>query len=257
MKVLRETLRGTTPIPGIGRQAKKDEIIGGKYPVKAGEQMVVFIPLSQRDPAVFGPTAEEFDPERMLDENFDRLQSEFPNSWMPFGTGIRGCIGRPFAWQEMILAYAVLLQNFNFIMDNPAYVLQISETLTIKPKNFKVRAIPRNGISPMQMEARLAGGFAHATTSANGKPASEKPKVNGSGPSGGNKIAIYYGSNAGTCEFMAQKAASDAASHGFDASIDRLDAAKESLPRHPSSYYQRFLRRPAAGQCGAVRQMAG
>lgn len=220
----------TSPIPAFARMAKKDEVIGGKYPVKPGEQLVAFIPLSQRDPFVFGPTADDFEPERMLDENFDRIQKEFPNSWSPFGTGMRACIGRPFAWQEMLLAYAVLLQNFNFIMDNPAYTLRISETLTIKPKDFKIRAIPRNGISPSQMEARLAGGYVGPGTLTPDKVAKAESNTNGTG-STGRKLAIYYGSNAGTCEFMAQKAASDAAAHGFDASIDRLDAAKESLPR--------------------------
>lgn len=52
----------------------------------------------QTDPLVFGENAEEWEPERMLNEKFDELNKRFPNSWKPFGNGMRGCIGRPFAW---------------------------------------------------------------------------------------------------------------------------------------------------------------
>lgn len=213
----------------------KDEIIGGKYKVEAGVQIACLLAKSQSDAAVYGPTADAFVPERMLDENFERIQQGFPHSWNPFGSGMRSCIGRPFAWQELMLGLAVLLQNFNFVMDNPSYTLRIAQTLTIRPKDFYVRAIPRDGQSPSQMEARLAGAYrgagvtsSPATQSNRAKPspaANEQVEVNT-----GKKIAIYYGSNSGTCEFMAQRLASDSAVHGFQASVDPLDAAKEELP---------------------------
>jgi cytochrome P450/NADPH-cytochrome P450 reductase len=72
----------------------------------------------------------------MLDEIFHRSQKQFPNCWKPFGNGMRACIGRPFAWQEMLLAMAILLQNFDFSLHDPSYTLKISKTLTIKPKEF-------------------------------------------------------------------------------------------------------------------------
>lgn len=31
-----------------------------------------------------------------------------PNAWKPFGNGVRGCIGRPFAWQESLLVVATV-----------------------------------------------------------------------------------------------------------------------------------------------------
>lgn len=172
----------------------------------------------------------------MLDENFDRLMKEFPNCWSPFGTGMRGCIGRAFAWQEMVLALAVLFQNFNFVPHNPNYDLQVAQTLTIKPKDFYIRAILREGLTPSLLEARLAGSIVEAGTKAGDaktktqtKVASEKTS-GGSAASGGRKLAVFYGSNSGTCEFMAQRLASDAQSHGFSATVDSLDAARESLP---------------------------
>lgn len=58
---------------------------------------------------------------------------------------MRGCIGRPFAWQEALLVMAMLLQNFDFRLDNPTYSLKVKSTLTIKPDDFFMRASLRGG----------------------------------------------------------------------------------------------------------------
>ncbi|KAL7893569.1 cytochrome P450 [Trichoderma sp. TUCIM 5745] len=235
--VIRETLRFNAPITAFAREATKDEVIGGKYRVKASEQLVCLLAKSHLDPKVFGDTANEFEPERMMEENFDRLMKEFPHCWSPFGTGLRSCIGRSFAWQEMILAFAMLMQSFNFVMDNPSYSLIVQETLTIKPKDFKIRAIPRGGVTPFQLEARLAGAYGVSTKGPLTTPDQPLPTKNSACPpnsvdkgSGGSRLAIFYGSDSGTCEFMAQRLANDASSHGFKAAVDTLDTAREALP---------------------------
>ncbi|KAF9882279.1 bifunctional p-450: NADPH-p450 reductase [Colletotrichum karsti] len=230
--VIRETLRLSSPIPMFARQALKDEVVGKHYAVKANEVLVCLLSKSHRDSHVFGPTAEDFRPERMLDEEFTRTQEEFPHSWSPFGTGMRGCIGRPFAWQEMMITCATLLLNFNFMMDDPSYTLKTKESLTIRPKDFYVRAVLRNGMTPLQLEARLAGAYVKTSPDAGSGAAIA---TNGSiqhadDSSAERRMAIYYGSNAGTCEYMAHKVASNASHHGYRASIDQLDAARQALP---------------------------
>lgn len=169
----------------------------------------------------------------MLDGGFDGTQERYPHSWSPFGTGLRSCIGRAFAWQEMMLAFAALLQNFSFIMDNPSYSLQIQTALTIKPKGFYIRAIPRGGLTPLQLEARLVGlceGDANNSISASDRP---KPAVFPEYKENevGEKMSIYYGTNSGTCEFMARRLGSDASDRGFVASVEPLDIAKGALPK--------------------------
>jgi len=72
-------LRLSATIPFIGVEAIEDTIIGGKYHIEKGQFMMLLLAKSQRDPAVFGEDASEFKPERMLDENFERLNKEFPN----------------------------------------------------------------------------------------------------------------------------------------------------------------------------------
>ncbi|EKG19175.1 Cytochrome P450 [Macrophomina phaseolina MS6] len=229
--VLREALRLNPTAPMITMASDKDEIIGGKYRVAANESIGVLLHTLHRDPKVWGEDAEQWNPDRMLDENFNRIQKEFPNSWKPFGNGMRACIGRPFAWQEALLVVAILLQNFNFTMEDPSYTLKFKQSLTIKPKDFRMRAVLRNGRTPTTLEHQLASGSisqAHATSEA------AKPNQKADGR-GGIPFSIYYGSNTGTCEALARRLASDASGHGFRVdTIDSLDSVKEHLPKdHP------------------------
>lgn len=223
--VLRETLRLCPTAPSIGLQAKEDTTLGGKYQVKKGTPIVALFPKIHRDPAVYGEDSEEFRPERMLDEEFERRNKEFPNCWKPFGNGMRACIGRPFAWQEALLVVAILLQNFNFTMDDPSYQLQIKQTLTIKPKGFYMRAHLRNHMTATTLERALASATISKQTEQTSSVATKKKIAQG------KPMAIYYGSNTGTCEALANRLASDAANHGFRAEVvDILDSAKENLP---------------------------
>ncbi|KAH6607847.1 nadph cytochrome p450 [Trichoderma cornu-damae] len=225
--VLRETLRISSVIPAFTVEALEDTFIGGKYLVRKGEPIACLLAKSQLDPMVFGEDANEFKPERMLDEPFAKLQRDFPNSWKPFGNGKRGCIGRGFAIQEAVLCMAMLFQNFSFSFDNPNYQLEIASSLTVKPKGFYMRAALRHGMTPTELQQRLAGTSVsedhHADKKAAGAAsaaASQKPMV------------VYYGSNSGTCEALAQRVAADASGHGFKVTdLAPLDSANQNLPK--------------------------
>lgn len=229
--MLRETLRLQPTAPGFSLTPKSDqgEIIGGKYHVVKGEPILAALHCVHRDPAVYGADADEFKPERMLDENFDKLP---PNAWKPFGNGARACIGRPFAWQEALMVVATVLQYLNFHMDDPSYDLEVKSTLTIKPKDFFIRATVRDGWTATKIEQNLSG-------SIKGGPSADKHAQSAVPESSdaGIPITVLYGSNSGTCEAFAQTLAADAASHGFRATkVDTLDSvsrAKE-LPKDPT-----------------------
>ncbi|KAI1800734.1 cytochrome P450 [Daldinia bambusicola] len=224
--VMRETLRLCSPIPQIGVTAKEDTVVAGKYLINKDETAILMLKKAHLDPAIFGDDAEEFKPERMLDEPFNKLPK---NAWKPFGNGVRACIGRPFAWQEATLAIAMLLQNFNFVLDDPSYSLAIKQTLTIKPKGFYMRATLRDGLTPGQLEHRLAGTTESPAEALNGSLNNSLASTAGSN---GRPITVLYGSNSGTCEALAQRVASDASSHGFKVSkIDILDTANGNLPK--------------------------
>ncbi|KAI1174519.1 bifunctional P-450:NADPH-P450 reductase [Nemania sp. FL0916] len=222
--VLRETLRLDSPISVFGVTSLEDQLLAGKYPIAKDETCALFLARAHVDPAVWGEDANDFKPERMLDEPFNKLPK---NAWKPFGNGVRACIGRPFAMQEAILAMAILFQNFNFVMDDPTYSLAIKQTLTIKPDNFLMRAIIRDGLSPTQLEHRLAGrGISREVSKLSTSEASSPTEK-------GRKITILYGSNSGTCESLAQRLASDASHHGYSVDkVDCLDTANGALPKN-------------------------
>lgn len=227
---LRETLRLTPTAPAFTLQPlvtnSESPILigGGKYRVQPGQAIIAILPKIHRDPAVYGEDAEEFRPERMLDEPFAQLP---PNAWKPFGNGVRGCIGRPFAWQEALLSTVMLLQNFNFRMNDPTYNLQIKQTLTIKPKDFYMHATLRDGIDPVHLEKML-----HVNTSEHSKLSQKESQLKGSYTGGkARPMSILYGSNSGTCEALAQSLARAAGSRGFHAKVNTLDSAVSKIPK--------------------------
>ncbi|KAK0645376.1 putative bifunctional P-450:NADPH-P450 reductase [Cercophora newfieldiana] len=230
--VLRETLRHSPTIPTFFVNAIEDTVIGGKYPVPAGQPFAILLSKMHTDPKVHGDTAKDFIPDRMLDENFERINKEFPDFWKPFGNGQRGCIGRGFAWQEAVLCMAMILQNLELSLDDPEYKLHIKQTLTTKPKDFYMRARLREGIEAVDLGARLSGGGGASVlvNGVNGKAG--QGKANAQQQREGKPMSIFYGSNTGTCEAFAERLAADAVLHGYEAAVvEPLDKAKAGLPK--------------------------
>ena len=232
--VMRETLRlrPTAPMIALHAHPEKNKetpvtLGDGKYVLNDNEPVALILSKIHRDPKVYGPDADEFKPERMLDENFNKLPK---NAWKPFGNGMRGCIGRPFAWQEAQLVVAMLLQNFNFIMDDPSYDLQIKQSLTLKPKDFHMKATLRDGLDATTLANFLSAG--DAPTKETGA-ASRDRKAKAAPPPGKMKpMHIFFGSNTGTCEAFARRLADDAIGYGYNAEVGSLDSAMQNVPKN-------------------------
>src|SRR5262249_29286907 len=135
-QILKEALRLWPPAPAYGVHPLKDETIGGgKYTLKKGTFLTVLVLALHRDPTVWGPNPDAFDPENFSPE----AEAKRPiNAWKPFGNGQRACIGRGFAMHEAALAIGMILQRFRLI-DHNRYQMQLKETLTIKPDGFKIK----------------------------------------------------------------------------------------------------------------------
>lgn len=225
---LRESLRlsPTAPAFSVTPLGKEPQIIGGgKYLIPAGRSIACLLPVVGRDTSVFGADADEYRPERMYGENFTKLPA---NAWKPFGNGARGCIGRPFAWQEAIMALALILQNFNLRMDDSTYQLKIKQTLTIKPDGFHMRATLRDGIDPVNLEKKMFAGVSAPDKAKRAEPHAQAIVKDG------KPMTVLYGSNSGTCEGLAQTLAGSAGGHGYFATVKPLDAAVDKLPLdHP------------------------
>ncbi|EWG53308.1 hypothetical protein FVEG_11770 [Fusarium verticillioides 7600] len=218
---LKETLRLYPTAPGFTLRAKGDQVLNNEYTIKDKECVTILLARLHRDPDVYGPDAEDFDPSRMLPDKFNKLPA---NTWKPFGHGVRACIGRPFAIQEAILATATILQTFHITKDNPSYQLQIRTALTIKPQGFKIRAKLRN---PSFLEGAELG---HGSGSGNAASSKTPSKAHAAKQEGNSEpISIFFGSNTGTCEALAQSVASSAEENGYAPKVDSLDNAISSL----------------------------
>jgi cytochrome P450 len=133
-RVLDEAMRLWPTAPGYSREAREEVVLGGKYRMRKGDWVIVPLPLLHRDPTVWGPDAESFDPDRFEPAAVRKRPAP---AYKPFGTGERACIGRQFALHEAVLALGMVLQRFDLETD-PDYELKIVESLTLKPAGFRV-----------------------------------------------------------------------------------------------------------------------
>lgn len=222
---IKETLRLSSPITAIGLTPKKaTHLAGGKYKINEGDAISVNLKGLHTDPNVWGNDANEFKPERFLNGGFQALP---PNSWKPFGNGLRACIGRGFAEMEMVINTAMILQRFNPEMVDPQYDLQIKSTLTIKPEGFYMRVRRRPGKTLL---TGIPGGTAQAP--ATQKQVQEEKAKSAATTGSANKIKIFYGGNAGTCEGFAQSIATSLGERNIQSEIASLDSAAENLDRN-------------------------
>ncbi|WP_051407221.1 cytochrome P450 [Nocardia sp. CNY236] len=128
--VISETLRLWPTAPGFFRAAREDTTLGG-YDISAGEWVFVLLLAVHRDTSVWGPDAEEFRPDRWLENGFRPK----PWTYRPFGTGPRSCIGQAFALHEAKLIIASLVRDFD--LDGRSE-LDVEENLTLRPSNLEV-----------------------------------------------------------------------------------------------------------------------
>lgn len=73
--------------------------------------------MIQRDPAVYGDTANDFVPERWLRNENDAHGAEPipPSAWRPFERGPRNCIGQEMAFLEARVVVALTARRYDFV----------------------------------------------------------------------------------------------------------------------------------------------
>ena len=217
-QILKEALRLWPPAPAYGIAPLKDETIGGKYKLKKNTFVTVLVMALHRDPSVWGPNPDAFDP-----ENFSReAEAKRPiNAWKPFGNGQRACIGRGFAMHEAALAIGMILQRFKLI-DVNRYQMVLKETLTIKPDGFKIKVRPRTDAE--------RGAFAGARRPRRRRPPDAAAPRARTRPGHNTPLLVLYGSNLGTAEELATRVADLAEVNGFATKLAPLDDYVGKLP---------------------------
>jgi cytochrome P450 len=101
--VVKETLRVRPVIVDVARKLTRDTEVGG-YTLPAGTLVLPAIAAVQARPDLY-PEPDEFRPERFIDGQPESY------AWIPFGGGVRRCIGASFAQVEMRVVLREILRR--------------------------------------------------------------------------------------------------------------------------------------------------
>ncbi|EPS94814.1 hypothetical protein FOMPIDRAFT_1026052 [Fomitopsis schrenkii] len=129
--VCRETLRLHAPVPHLLRKVREDVVMPlskpvrgldgtllSEIPVPEGTIILIGILASNRNPDLWGPDAEEWNPERWLNPLPEAVkEAHIPGVYshlMTFLGGGRACIGFKFSQLEMKVVLVMLLARFTF-----------------------------------------------------------------------------------------------------------------------------------------------
>ncbi|XP_052870330.1 cytochrome P450 4C1-like [Anopheles cruzii] len=109
--VCKETMRLFPVGPLIGRKCTEDVKLDEKHTIPKGSSVVLGIYMIHRDTSIWGPNANEFNPDNFLPE---KVATRHPYAYLPFSGGPRNCIGIRYAWLSMKILIAHLVRNYRF-----------------------------------------------------------------------------------------------------------------------------------------------
>jgi cytochrome P450 family 135 len=136
--VVKETLRVRPVVTDVGRRLTR-EIELGRWRLPAGTLVLPAIAAVHVRPDLY-PQPHEFRPERFLDGGAESY------AWLPFGGGVRRCIGASFAQVEMGVVLREVLRRVR---------LRAASERPERPKIQHVTVVPRRG-SMVVVEEHLA-----------------------------------------------------------------------------------------------------
>lgn len=114
-------------------------------PPLRGERMFAYARLMAEitSAAIERMPLERFRPERFLDARID------PYAWLPFGGGIRRCLGMAFALYEMKIVVGLLWSRLRLRLASPGPVPVVRRTITLAPAGgTRVIVVERRPAAP-------------------------------------------------------------------------------------------------------------
>ncbi|HEX3362171.1 MAG TPA: cytochrome P450, partial [Solirubrobacterales bacterium] len=123
---IQETLRLRPVIVAVLRRLTEPVALGG-YELPAGVTVVPSIHLVHRDPTIY-PEPDRFRPERFLETPPGTY------TWIPFGGGVRRCLGASFAQQEMAIVLEELVARRVIEPADPAPERNMRRAITETPR---------------------------------------------------------------------------------------------------------------------------
>ncbi|KAL5571485.1 hypothetical protein UlMin_021082 [Ulmus minor] len=129
--ILNESLRLYPPIIATIRRAKTDVELGS-YKIPRGTELLIPIIAVHHEKATWGNDANEFNPARFA-EGVARA-AKHPLAFVPFGLGVRTCIGQNLAILHAKLALAIIIQRFSFKLA-PSYQHAPTVLMSLYPQH--------------------------------------------------------------------------------------------------------------------------
>lgn len=108
--VIKEVMRLIPPIGGGFRKCIQDCTIKD-LKIEKNWQIIYSIPLLHENPQIY-PNSQKFVPERFNETNAEFQKNSF--SYLPFGGGLRECIGKEFARLEIKIFAALLIRQYHW-----------------------------------------------------------------------------------------------------------------------------------------------
>nr|XP_036673834.1 probable cytochrome P450 313a2 [Drosophila suzukii] len=105
-RVLNESMRVIAPVPLITRDTIEDLQLSNGVLIPKGVTITVDIFSMHRNPDVWGPEANKFNPDNFLP---DKISKMHPYAFMPFSKGRRNCIGWRYGLMSIKLALVKIL----------------------------------------------------------------------------------------------------------------------------------------------------
>ena len=115
---LKENLRMFPPVPQLPLRDLISPVVIDGYKVPKNFKVLLSIYSLHRHPEIWGSDAEEFKPERFLENQYPSF------SYAPFGGGPRQCVGKQFSLMEQKAFIIALVQHFKIELDYPGQVLK-------------------------------------------------------------------------------------------------------------------------------------
>jgi cytochrome P450 family 110 len=122
---VKESLRLQPVVPLVGRILQEPAVVGG-LALPAGAFVAPSIYLVHRRPSLYSEP-ERFRPERFLGTKPAAWE------WLPFGGGLRKCVGAAFALYEMKMVLASVLPRIDMRLASPERVRTVRRGITIAP----------------------------------------------------------------------------------------------------------------------------
>jgi cytochrome P450 len=150
--VVKETLRVRPVIVDVARKLTRDVEVGG-WQLPAGTMVLPAIAALHARADLY-PAPDEFRPERFLSEGAESY------AWIPFGGGVRRCIGAAFAQVEMRVVLREVLRRVRLRADNARPERPQVRHVTVVPSRgcrvvVEQRLPVRDGVARL-VEAELA-----------------------------------------------------------------------------------------------------